>query len=56
MRLNERILFRAAATDPVVGAAAEEFASRRSSPLRLMIDPRLGARVLRAGLTGASRT
>jgi 2-polyprenyl-6-methoxyphenol hydroxylase-like FAD-dependent oxidoreductase len=49
MRLNERVLFRAAATDPVVGAAAEEFASRRSSPLRLL-DPRLAPRVLRSAI------
>ena len=50
MRVNERMLFRAAGADPVVGAAAEEFASRRVSPLRLMVDPRLGARVVRANL------
>jgi flavin-dependent dehydrogenase len=49
MRLNERALFRAAAADPAVGAAAEEFASRRSSPLRLL-DPRLAPRVLRAAI------
>jgi menaquinone-9 beta-reductase len=50
MRLNERLLFRAAATDPVVGAAAEEFASRRASPLRLLLDLRLVPRVARAAL------
>ena len=55
MRLNERILFRAATADPVVGAAAEAFATRRASPLQLMLDPRVGARVLRANLR-ASRT
>ena len=49
MRRNERTLFRAAATDPVVGAAAEEFATRRASPLRLL-DPRLAPRVLRAAI------
>jgi flavin-dependent dehydrogenase len=50
MRLNERILFRAATTDPVVGSAAEEFATRRTSPLRLLLDPRLVQRVVRAVL------
>lgn len=46
MRRNERIVFRAAARDPVVGAAFEEFVTRRSTVLRLL-DPRLVARVLR---------
>jgi flavin-dependent dehydrogenase len=50
MRLNERLLFRAAAMDPVVGAAAEEFATRRRSPLRLSLDLRLAPRVARAAL------
>jgi len=45
MRLNERITFRAAAKDPVVAAAVEEFATRRSTILRLL-DPRLLPRVL----------
>jgi flavin-dependent dehydrogenase len=45
MRLNERITFRAAANDPVVAAAVEEFATRRNTILRLL-DPRLVARVL----------
>jgi flavin-dependent dehydrogenase len=45
MRLNERIAFRAAAKDPVIGAAFEEFVTRRSSGLRLL-DPRLGCRLL----------
>jgi flavin-dependent dehydrogenase len=45
MRLNERIAFRAAAQDPVVGAAIEEFATRRRTILRLL-DPRLTPRVL----------
>lgn len=45
MRLNERIAFRAAAKDPVVGAALEEFVTRRSTILRLL-DPRLVPRVL----------
>jgi flavin-dependent dehydrogenase len=44
MRLTERITFRAAANDPVVAAAIEEFATRRSTALRLF-DPRLVARV-----------
>lgn len=46
MRLNERLAFRAAASDPVVGAALEEFTTRRGTVLR-MFDPRLLARVLR---------
>jgi len=45
MRLNERMTFRAAAKDPVVGAAVEELATRRSTILRLL-DPRLMPRVL----------
>jgi 2-polyprenyl-6-methoxyphenol hydroxylase-like FAD-dependent oxidoreductase len=45
MRLNERVMFRAAAGDPVVGAAMEEVATRRRSVLRLL-DPRLTARLL----------
>jgi flavin-dependent dehydrogenase len=45
MRLNERVMFRAAAGDPVVGAAMEEVATRRRSVLRLL-DPRLAARLL----------
>jgi len=45
MRLNERIAFRAAAKDPVVAAALEEFVTRRSTILRLL-DPRLVPRVL----------
>ena len=49
MRLNERMLFRAAGIDPLIGAAAEEFASRRALGLRLL-DPRLAVRVLRANL------
>ena len=49
MRLNERITFRAAATDPVIGAAVEEFATRRATFAR-MFDPRLAARSLRVGL------
>ena len=49
MRRNERIAFRAAANDPVVAAAIEEFATRRATVLRLL-DPRLGPRVLRSGL------
>jgi 2-polyprenyl-6-methoxyphenol hydroxylase-like FAD-dependent oxidoreductase len=49
MRFNERNAFRAAAKDPVVGSALEEFATRRGTILRLL-DPRLNARVLRFGL------
>jgi flavin-dependent dehydrogenase len=45
MRLNERIIFRAAAKDPVVAAAVEEVATRRSTILRLL-DPRLLPRLL----------
>jgi flavin-dependent dehydrogenase len=45
MRLNERIIFRAAAKDPVVAAAVEEVATRRSTILRLL-DPRFVSRVL----------
>ena len=45
MRLNERITFRAAASDPVVGAALEQFVTRRRTALRLL-DPRLVPRVL----------
>jgi 2-polyprenyl-6-methoxyphenol hydroxylase-like FAD-dependent oxidoreductase len=44
-RLNERLLFRAAARDPVVGAAVEEFVTRRSTVLRLL-DPRLVPRLV----------
>lgn len=55
MRLNERIIFRAATTDPLVGAAAEEFATRRASALRLL-DPRLTPRIVRATLRAATRT
>jgi 2-polyprenyl-6-methoxyphenol hydroxylase-like FAD-dependent oxidoreductase len=47
-RLNERIAFRAAARDPAVGAAFEEFVTRRSTIARLF-DPRLVARVLASG-------
>lgn len=45
MRLNERVAFRAAAVDPVVGAALEEFVTRRRTILRLL-DPRLAPHVL----------
>jgi menaquinone-9 beta-reductase len=51
MRLNERITFRAAANDPVVAAAVEEFGTRRSTILRLL-DPRLTPRLLRAEQLG----
>jgi flavin-dependent dehydrogenase len=45
MRLNERITFRAAANDPVIGSAVEELVTRRSTVLRLL-DPRLVSRLL----------
>jgi flavin-dependent dehydrogenase len=45
MRLNERVMFRAAAADPVVAAAVEEVSTRRRPILRLL-DPRLSTRVL----------
>jgi 2-polyprenyl-6-methoxyphenol hydroxylase-like FAD-dependent oxidoreductase len=48
MRLNERLAFQAAANDPVVGAALEEFVTRRRTVLRLL-DPRLAPRVLSSG-------
>jgi menaquinone-9 beta-reductase len=44
MRLNERLIFRAAARDPVLGAALEATGSRRSTILR-MFDPRLVPRL-----------
>ena len=43
----ERAVARAAATDPDVGRAFEEVASRRRSPIRIL-DPRLAPRVVRA--------
>jgi 2-polyprenyl-6-methoxyphenol hydroxylase-like FAD-dependent oxidoreductase len=46
MRLNERLIFRAAARDPVLAAAVEKVATRRSTLLPLL-DPRLVPRVLR---------
>jgi 2-polyprenyl-6-methoxyphenol hydroxylase-like FAD-dependent oxidoreductase len=49
MRRNERLAFRAAANDPVVAGAIEEFVTRRTSILRLL-GPRLQPRILRAGL------
>jgi flavin-dependent dehydrogenase len=49
LRLNERIVFRAAARDPVVAAGIEDVVSRRRSALR-MLDPRPLPRVLRRGL------
>jgi flavin-dependent dehydrogenase len=48
MRRNERIAFRAAARDPVVGAAVEAFITRRSTILRLL-DPRLVPRLVGSG-------
>jgi 2-polyprenyl-6-methoxyphenol hydroxylase-like FAD-dependent oxidoreductase len=47
LRANERIAFRAAATDASVARALEEMASRRRSPLRLL-DPRLAPAMLSA--------
>jgi 2-polyprenyl-6-methoxyphenol hydroxylase-like FAD-dependent oxidoreductase len=49
LRANERIAFRAAARDDLVGRALEELATRRVSPIRLM-EPRINARILKAGL------
>jgi flavin-dependent dehydrogenase len=46
IRLNERMMFRAAAKDPVVAAAVEEFVTRRKMGGRLL-DPRIIARTLR---------
>lgn len=45
-RRSERMAFQAAATDSLVGAAIEEVAARRTTPLRLL-DPRLTLRVWR---------
>src|SRR5206468_5006107 len=47
LRLNERMMFRAASRDDVVARAVEAVASRRRSSLSLL-DPWLTARVLRA--------
>jgi flavin-dependent dehydrogenase len=49
LRLNERIVFRAAARDPVVAAGVEEVVSRRGPAWR-MLDPRPLPRVLWRGL------
>jgi 2-polyprenyl-6-methoxyphenol hydroxylase-like FAD-dependent oxidoreductase len=49
MRLNERVMFRAAAVDPAVATAVEEVATRRRGVLRLL-DPRLTPRLLQARL------
>jgi 2-polyprenyl-6-methoxyphenol hydroxylase-like FAD-dependent oxidoreductase len=49
MRLNERVMFRAAAVDPAVATAVEEVATRRRGVLRLL-DPRLTARLLQVRL------
>jgi 2-polyprenyl-6-methoxyphenol hydroxylase-like FAD-dependent oxidoreductase len=54
MRLNERIAFRAAAKDPVVAAAVEQIATRRSSVARLL-DPRLTPRVIGTYLPARGR-
>jgi 2-polyprenyl-6-methoxyphenol hydroxylase-like FAD-dependent oxidoreductase len=53
LRLNERLAFAAAAKDPVVGAALEDFATRRRSVLSLL-SPRLNARVLWAQMPNRS--
>jgi flavin-dependent dehydrogenase len=50
IRWNERVGFRAAARDAEVGEAMERFATRRSSPWRVLLDPVLNARILAAGL------
>jgi 2-polyprenyl-6-methoxyphenol hydroxylase-like FAD-dependent oxidoreductase len=47
MRRNERIIFRAAAEDPVVAAAMEKVVTRRTTPAELL-DPRLVPRLLRS--------
>ena len=47
LRLNERVLLRAGARDPVVNRLVEGIGSRRHSPLRAL-DPRLTPRMLRA--------
>jgi 2-polyprenyl-6-methoxyphenol hydroxylase-like FAD-dependent oxidoreductase len=49
MRRNERMAFRAAAKDPVVAAAIEEYVTRRSTVLRLL-DPRLLPRLVASGV------
>ena len=54
MRLDERTVIRAAARDPVVGAAFEQVGTRQRLPLR-MLDPRLLPRLLRYGLPLQSR-
>jgi 2-polyprenyl-6-methoxyphenol hydroxylase-like FAD-dependent oxidoreductase len=46
LRADERMVFRAAASDPVVARAIEEVMVRRRSSLR-MLDPRLALRLLR---------
>jgi menaquinone-9 beta-reductase len=51
LRPNEKLVFRAAARDPVVAAAIEEVASRRESAWR-MLDPRPLPRVLWRGVPG----
>jgi hypothetical protein len=50
LRLDERLAFRAGASDPVVAQAMEEVATRWRSPLRLA-DPRLAPRILAAALS-----
>lgn len=47
IRWNERFAFRAAARDPVLGAAMEAFATRRRTVLHLF-DPRLSPRLVRS--------
>jgi menaquinone-9 beta-reductase len=47
LRVNERIAFRAAASDASFARAVEEMASRRRTPLRLL-DPRLAPAMLSA--------
>jgi flavin-dependent dehydrogenase len=47
----ERAFFRAAAVDPELARALAEVVSRRSQPLKLL-DPRVGARLVRASLHG----
>jgi 2-polyprenyl-6-methoxyphenol hydroxylase-like FAD-dependent oxidoreductase len=49
MRLNERMMMRAATEDPVVAAAVEKFVTRRGGIAGLM-DPRLAVRAVRVAV------
>lgn len=54
MRLNERIVFAAAARDPVVGAALERFSTRNPGGIPAALDLRLLPRTIAAGRPGRS--